>query len=399
MKRFFSIATWILSTAILLITSCSEGNEPQVEPKPEPEPDVALSFTLSVDEISSAAITFTIAPSKEDAPYYAALYHISELATERDIAVAATLLTMEAAYYGTQTITATELSPESDYKVLYFGYDAESKSYTTDYILSDTIRTGDFEISEGINLAVIEGSQTWRDAAVRIVPSAEDMEYIFDIMTKSEWEESYAQNPEAIVEERIRLWEQDVEWGLEHYPDLDTWQKYMQCYQSCGSRTIYVSEYYNLRWDSDYVLYAFGMNDEGFQTADVVTTEFSTTKPVASENSFEIEINAVISTGVKFTITPTNNDPYFVTIQDKRYVERFGEGKEESLEDMIWDLTFNKTDQQISNYIFSATQELTNDSIAKIVDTLHEYHIVVFGFDEGPTTEVSISEAFQPTEG
>ena len=132
--------------------------------------------------------------------------------------------------------------------------------------------------------------------------------------------------------------------------------------------------------------------------ADVVTTEFSTTKPVASENSFEIEINAVISTGVKFTITPTHNDPYFVTIQDKRYVERFGEGKEESLEDMIWDLTFNKTDQQISNYIFSATQELTNDSIAKIVDTLHEYHIVVFGFKDGPTTEVYISEVFQPTE-
>lgn len=401
MKRFFSIATWILSTAILLTTACSEGNEPQVEPKPEPDPqpDVALSFTLSVDEVTSSSITFTIAPNTEDAPYYAALYHISELATERDIAVAATLLTMEAAYYGTQTITTEELSPESDYKVLYFGYNAESKSYTTDYLLSDTIRTADFVISEGLNLAVIEGSQTWRDAAVRIIPSAEDMEYIFDIMPKSEWVEGYASNPEAIVEERIRLWEQDVEWGLEHYPDLDTWQKYMQCYQSSGNRTIYVSEYYNLRWDSEYVLYAFGMNDEGFQTADVVTTEFATTKPVASENTFTIEINTIISTGVEFTITPTNTDPYFVTIQDKRYVDRFGEGKEESFEDMIWDLTFNKTDAQIRSYIFSATQVLTNDSIAKTIDTLHEYQIVVFGFKDGPTTEVYISEVFQPTQG
>ena len=401
MKRIFSFASAIISTAMLLATACSEPDEPQPTPKPEPEPqpEVELSFTFGVDDITSTSITFTITPSSENMPYYAALYHISELATERDIAVAATLLTMEAAYHGTQTIAASELSPESDYKVLYFGYDAENKSYTTDYILSEVVRTADFVISEGLNLAVVEGSQTWRDVAVKIVPSAQDMEYIFDVMTKAEWEENYANNPEAIVEERIRLWEQDVEWGLEHYPDLDIWQKYMQLYQSSGNRTIYVSEYYNLRWDSDYVMYAFGMNDEGYQTADVVTTEFSTTKPIASENSFTIEIGRIISTGVEFTITPTNADPYFVTIQDKRYVDLFGEGKDKSWEDMIWDLTFSKTDEQISNYIFSATQDLTNESIGKNIDTLHEYQIVVWGFDEGPTTEVYISEAFQPTEG
>lgn len=390
MKRIFSVATWILSTTALLITACSKNDEPQ--------PEAQLTFELSIDDTTSTTISYSITPSSDNLPYYAALYPASELSSERDIAVAATLLTMEAPYMGKQSFTAEELSPSNYYQVLYFGYDAESKSYLTDYIVSEQIRTDQYVISEALSLSVIEGSQTWRNAIVRIDASDQELEYIFDFMPKAEWKENYELYTLAIIAERIRQWEQDVEWGLEHYPELDTWQKYMQCYQLAGNRTINVSEYYNLRWDSEYVMYAFGMNDEGYQTTDVVTTEFATAKPVASENSFEIEINTVISTGVKFTITPTNTDPYFVTIQDKRYVDRFGEGKEESFEDMIWDLTFNKTDQQISSYIFSATQELTNESIGKTIDTLHEYQIVVFGFKDGPTTEVYISEVFQPTE-
>ena len=385
---------WMLLATMLLATSCKETPEP--EPQPQPQPETELELTLSVGEVTSSTITFTITPNIEDATYFAQLYAAEELAEERDIAMKAALMTMEEAYVGKQTITVEELNAESEYKVLYFGYDAAEKRYTTDYIVSDVITTANFEISETLEVAYVESSATWRDAWVDVKPSNNELEYVFDFMEKSEWEELYGENPEAIVSERIRLWELDVEYGIEIYPDLDTWQKYMQLYQQHGTQTIYVSEYYNLRWGTEYVMYAFGMNDEGYQTTNVVTAEFATTTPEASANALSVVLGEVTESSVAFTVNASNDDPYFVSIQDKRYVERFGDGKEESWEDMIWDLTYSKTDDQIASYIFNGTQELTNESISKTIDTLHEYVIVVWGFNEGPTTEVYVSESFKP---
>jgi hypothetical protein len=394
MKRTLNLSTWLASAALLLGVACEKSPEP--EPQPAPQPETKLELTFSAGEVTSTTITFTITPNRDDATYYAQLLPVAELAEERDVAVAAALMTMEEGYTGAQTFTVEELTAESEYKVLYFGYNAEAKAYTTDYMLSDVIKTADFEISESLEAAYVDGSATWRDAWIDIRPSDSSMEYIIDFMERDEWEELYGENPEAIVAERIRLWELDVEYGIEIYPNLDTWQKYMQLYQLSGTQTIYVSQYYNLRWDTDYVMYAFGMNDEGFQTTDVVVVDFSTAKPEPSSNELAVTIGEVTESSVAFTITATNDDPYFVTIQDKRYLERFGEGKEESWEDMIWDLTFGKTDDQISAFIFNGTQELTNASINKSVDTLHEYQVVVWGFYDGPTTEVILSDVFKP---
>ena len=275
MNKFLKLSAWMLSAAMLFATACNETEEP----KPQPQPEKNLELTLSVGEVTSSTITYTITPNIEDATYFAQLYAAEELAEERDIAMKAALMTMEQAYTGKQTLTAEELNAESQYKVLYFGYDAEEKRYTTDYLVSDAITTADFEISESLEVAYVESSATWRDAWVDIKPSNNELEYVFDFMEKAKWEELYAENPEAIVAERIRLWELDVESGIEFYPDLDTWQKYMQLYQQSGTQTISVSEYYNLRWGKEYIVYAFGMNDEGYQTTNVVTAECSTTTP------------------------------------------------------------------------------------------------------------------------
>ena len=385
---------WMLLATMLLATACKETPEP--EPEPQPQPETKLELTLSVGEVTSSTVTFTITPNVEDATYFAQLYPVAELAEERDVAMKAALMTMEEAYTGAQTITVEELEAESEYKVLYFGYDAAEKRYTTDYIVSDAIKTADFEITESLEVSYVESSATWRDAWVDFKPSNNELEYIFDFMEKTKWKELYGENPEAIVAERIRLWELDVESGLEFYPELDTWQKYMQLYQQSGTQTINVNEYYNLRWGTEYVVYAFGMNDEGYQTTNVVVAEFATTSPEASSNNLSVVIDGVTESSVAFTVTASNDDPYFVSIQDKRYVERFGDGKEESFEDMIWDLTFSKTDDQIASYIFNGTQELTNASINKSVDTFHEYVILVWGFNDGPTTEVYVSESFKP---
>ena len=329
MNKILKLSSWMFVATMLLTTACNKTEEPAPQPKPEPE--TKLELTFSAGEVTSTTITYTITPNLEDATYYAQLYAAEELQEERDIAMKAALMTMEEAYVGTKTIIAEELTAESEYKVLYFGYDATEKRYTTDYLVSDVIKTTDFEISDTITLALVEGSETWRNAYVKVQISDESLEYIFDIMEKSKWEELYAEDPESIVSARIAGWEQDVNDGLESNPTMDTWQKYMAIYQHSNNQTVNASEYYNMYWSTEYVMYAFGMNDEGFQTTEVAVVEFSTATPEKSNNKFSVEIGELTASSVAFNVTTTNNDPYFLTIQDKRYVERFfGENAKET---------------------------------------------------------------------
>lgn len=394
MKYLMSILGWAMSASMLFMVACGGEDKPEND-----APATELELNLIVGEVTPSTIDFTITPNLDGATYYAKVCLAEELSSERDIAKEAALLVIDQMpSVGVKSFQAADLKANKEYQILYFGYNADEKRYTTHYFVSEVVKTSVAEITGDLELEVPKNSITWRDASVAIRPSSNDLEYIFGFMPKAEWEQKYASNPNAVIQDRIAGWEYDVECGIDYLPELDTWQKYMYLCQMSGTRTISVAEYYNLRWAEEYVVYAFGMDDDGNTTANVVASEFATTTPVASTNQFSIEIGELTASSVVFTITPTNDDQYYVSIQDKRYLERFGEGKAESWEDMIFDLTFGKTDSQLANYLFSGSQSFTNASIGKNIDTFHEYQIVVWGFDNGPTTEVYLSDVFKPAD-
>ena len=394
MKYLMSILGWAMSASMLFMVACG-GEDKPVNDAPATE----LELNLIVGEVTPSTIDFTITPNLDGATYYAKVCLAEELSSERDIAKEAALLVIDQMpSVGVKSFQAADLKANKGYQILYFGYNADEKRYTTHYFVSEVVKTSVAEITGALELEVPKNSITWRDASVAIRPSSNDLEYVFGFMPKAEWEQKYASNPNTVIQDRIAGWEYDVECGIDYLPELDTWQKYMYLCQMSGARTISVAEYYNLRWAEEYVVYAFGMDDDGNTTANVVASEFATTTPVASTNQFSIEIGELTASSVVFTITPTNDDQYYVSIQDKRYLERFGEGKAESWEDMIFDLTFGKTDSQLANYLFSGSQSFTNASIGKNIDTFHEYQIVVWGFNNGPTTEVYLSDVFKPAD-
>ena len=394
MKYLMSILGWAMSASMLFMVACGGEDKPEND-----APAAELELNLIVGEVTPSTIDFTITPNLDGATYYAKVCLAEELSSERDIAKEAALLVIDQMpSVGVKSFQAADLKANKEYQILYFGYNADEKRYTTHYFVSEVVKTSVAEITGTIELDVVAGSETWRDAMVKIVPSSSDLEYVFGFMPKAEWTQKYAINPNLIIQDRIDGWLYDVECGIDYLPELDTWQKYMHLCQNSGSQTISVAEYYNLRWAEEYVVYTFGMNDDGDTTANVVVEDFATATPVASTNQFSIEIGELTASSVAFTVTTTNNDPYFLTIQDKRYLERFGDGMPESWEDMIFDLTFSKTDMQLSNNIFTGTQAITNASISKNIDTFHEYQIVVWGFNNGPTTEVYLSDVFRPAD-
>ncbi len=235
---------------------------------------------------------------------------------------------------------------------------------------------------------------TWNNACISVTPSG-DVEYILGVMTKEAFA-PYVEDPETLVAARIAEWQETAEQYIGYD---DPWQYYMVFEQRSGERTYDVKydEIYNMDWDSEYVAYCFGMDDEGVQTASVAVKEFRTTAPVPSNNTFTITIDAMTKSSVEFTVEPTTDEPYYVTIETVDVLAPYGPDKENSYEDLIKYLTPDY-ESTIEQRTFAGKQTIANSDLGKSVNGFKTYRVVVWGFENGPTTTVFMSEEFKPAD-
>ncbi len=395
LKRLLLMAA---SVAMLIAPACSDSEELDTTPEPKPR----LELTIKLGATTHNTIVASVTPSIEEAAYYAAIHSADEVGEDLGESLALQLAAADnfanSLRKGAQRVEGTNLNPESDYYVVAFGYDIEKKAMTTDVVLSSKITT---QPEPGptypglLTLEIQEESITWRDAYVKVESNDEEMEYIFGVVSKEKFDTEYAENTELIIADCIAQWEHDAIVYSETYPN-NTWLDYMMTYQQIGSKTINVREYENVRWSQEYVCYTFGMNDAGEVTALPATAPFRMATPVPSENVITITINQTTDKSVEFTVTTTNDDPYYLTIEQKAYWDRFGEGKEESYDDLVFDQTFHKTDEAIASKVFSGTRTFTQEDLGKTVNGFREYQVAAFGLDNGPTTDVVFSEVFKP---
>lgn len=240
------------------------------------------------------------------------------------------------------------------------------------------------------------GDIAWNNASISVTPSA-DVEYILGVMTKEAFA-PYAEDAETLVAARIEEWESTAKM----YEDMgydDPWQTYMGYEQRSGERTYDVKydDIYNMDWDTEYVAYCFGMDDEGVQTAYVAVKEFRTTAPVPSNNTFTITIDAITKSSVEFTVEPTTDEPYYVTIETIDVLAPYGPDQENSYEDLIKYL-IPDYESTIEQRTFTGKQTITNSDLGKSVNSFKTYKVVVWGFENGHTTDVFMSEEFKPAD-
>ena len=405
MKKFLetlkALMLLMASALLLAVPACSESEETD----PTPEPEKPLELVIKLGEITHNSILSSVTPSDEEATYYAAIHSAAEVGEDQGAALAQSLIAREdfASLLRTeaQRVTGSELTPESDYYVVAFGYNAEQMKMTSKVVLSDKITTAAAPVEEPeylgeLTLEWLEAETTWRDASMKVTSTNQEMEYVFGVYTKERYDAEFAEDPELIVAARIAAWEQDAENYREHYPN-DTWVDYMTAYQCVGDNTFSVREWQNLRWSESYVAFVFGMNDEGKQTSPVAVAPFSTQEPTPSENVITITINQTTKESVEFTVTTTTDDPYFLNLDQKAYWDRFGDGEgQSSYDDLVFDQTFHLTDERIAAKVFTGSRTFTQEDLDKTVNGFNEYQIMAFGFENGPTTEVVFSEVFKP---
>lgn len=373
MKNFFALLTLVA----LALTSCSETPEP--EPQPVKKPIVALDKqSISVKaEGGNYSVGYTIENAKEGVE----LSVVNDAEWIVDITVEANNIAFVVEPNESAEAREAKLSveyPEADTRTISVNQAAKSEEP------EPTLATIELEVSN------IE----WNNANITVKPSA-DIEYVLGVMDAELFAQKYAENSEAIIADRIAEWESTAKM----YEDMgydDPWQYYMQLEQREGEDTYNVkdSDIANLSWGSDYVVYCFGIDDEGNATSTVATAEFSTVAPVVSENDITISIDAMTKSSVEFTITTTTDDPYYVTLETTDVLAPYADKSDEELIRYL----LPQYNNQIEQRTFTGTKTITNSDLGKSVNGFKSYKVVVWGFENGPTTKVFYSEEFKPTD-
>ena len=335
-----------------------------------------MSLYLTIDNVTSNTLTTTIDASTEEAAYYVGCITAEQFGADYGLSYISNLygnLTEEELYVGTQTLTFEGLTPETEYYVIAFGYDIEAGEPTTDLVYKSERTMPEATLGEVFTVAV--NDITWRNAQISVATEYAG-NYIYGLYTATEFAEFADAN--AIFESRKATWESSAQWY-----DNATWQDMMAYDCVSGNTTFDVTEdIESLTWGESYVFYCVGVTAEGEIDTAMAVAEFSTLTPEASDCTFTITIDSMTKSSVNFTITPSNPDEqYYVTVQKNSVVN--GKTSEEILRNLLGSVS----DYQISTRLFTGEQSLTNSNVGATVNGFSEYRVIVWGFNNGPTTE------------
>lgn len=217
---------------------------------------------------------------------------------------------------------------------------------------------------------------TWGDAQVTITPKDETMKYYYYAMTM----------------EKVGTIEGGID-GLQQY-DYNWWEMMSTYYSSLneaiqndlvsGTSTFRTSELTGGmgKWSSDIVVYCYGIDSEGEPSTELQKVTFTTTGCGTSSNTFSVSIDQATPTGVALTVTPSNDDKYFVAVQRERYVSYYGDDTEA--------MAFNLLSTYYNSADYFHTGTWSSEASDYTLNSGQTYYAIVFGYDNGLSTPVTM---------
>jgi len=217
---------------------------------------------------------------------------------------------------------------------------------------------------------------TWKDAHVVITPADPDMKFYFSSMTI-----------EKINEDPT------MQGDIEKIPDFDyAWWEFVggsnmnaaiQADLVSGAqdfRTMKADYTGMFRWNSQGVVYCYGVDATGEMCTPFYYKTINTLGPTAVDMTFDVNIEEMMQTSVKATITPSMDEPYFVSIERPAFINYY-----ENDADMQYKLLQSYTE----DYVFTGSLR-TRESVFPLKSKDQDYNFVIFGFNNGPTTPITI---------
>ena len=409
MRIFYTkaLALCVMFATVLTVGCDKEpANTPEV---PEgPKPLVEGTFEVNIDEVLEDSITITITPSEEVDYYYACIASDTEkyLGGEEEIIVLDQLSQPNAEqliFRGEQTLTFGGLIAHSHYRLLYFQYDSENEWIFGDLKRSERITTPDGEEKFSIEISNITGLS----ADIKIVPEDPTMSYYFWVEETGDYINRFENSDNVLMQNDFGYWK--------YYAELEglDWKEVMRWELMTGTQTQSTDMLYNvMMWDSEYMVYVYGIDQDGNITSQMTKRHFKTLpKDEPKDLTFDVEILstewdvAFNKFAVEAKVVPSDPDmKYFVTITNMSWYDwYFTENNTGRSDDeyIIYQILLNASKQSweiLEDYRMQGeTVYKPHESRNQYLSPNKEYGVFVFGLSEnGPTTPLKIYEFTTP---
>lgn len=373
-------------------------DKPQPEEPDEPDIPVVSEdvFTLSVSDVTSTSCHFSVKPAKEDMTYVVMLvdkaeydkfedeyaYQDNDLewferkATEEGKTLSEWLEGF--LHKGSFESDENGLMPGITYYLYAYGLTVDgyftsgvTKLEFTTPEVEMTDLTFDMEVSE-IGLA---------DVKVKVLASREDAVFFVNVFSMEQYQQwgggeiAFANHAGALVDYYIQMG-QTIDAMITNLCHVGKMEMLFD----------------GLTADTEYIVYAVGVDDRFFVNTKAETFTFRTKKAIESSNTFAVDIQETTFCSVIGTVTPSNDDSFVCLIQAKSQFEGY-----ESDQDIMYELvsTYRKWDT-LDEVLYSG--EIVDLEEISFLSPETEYYLFCFGWDEVPTTPLTKVE-FKTTAG
>ena len=361
---------------------------------------------FKVEDLQYDSVMVTVTPPSKDVLYYACLHPATEDFMGRepediyfDIRYGDNF--DESLQVGTQTLTFDNLIGHSRYRVVYFAYDEVVGQKVGDIIYSEPIITPDAPELFDIEVSDIKGMS----AKISITPPESNLRYFFWLYTMDSYERYQHCNDYELLIYDYSFWlyiSQLYNYSLEEVITMDTIKGEVSL---STDNILYIAE-----WDTEYLVWAYGVNTDGTATTPITRKVFKTLTPEPSTMTFEVPnietewYEQTTAEGLlrgwvaKATIRPSaKSERYFVTITNKDWYDWYFTSDNDGRSD----------DDYIAHQILINTSKTSAEvvSMCKSGDFVYdcfvereillkpdrEYAVFIFGMDEnGATTELNV---------
>ncbi len=370
MKKITQLLLFIL--AAITNFACNPTDPEPLPPTP-PTPD--LQFTISVSDLTANSVKVTYTPSLADELYYYVTlssdafeslyqsnvenYLAEEIERYGDIPITEAMDVI--AINGIAEQYIGKLTPETKYLSMAFGVNLEGE------VTTDITKVEFFTLAEnkGFTVSIELSDIKATSAKALMTPSDPEQRYFYNLISAEDFEQYHSSDAAVFMENLLSDQELIGDRSIEEF---------MELISTLGSEEFQFS---GMTQNTDYVVFAIGVNLEGEVVGEMTTAEFKTLEATSS-NQFSVEFFNYGYDGVDFTITPVELSPYFYTIKSKSWVEA-----QSSDQDIISLLQSEFAGLIDYLYSYSGEQTYTNEGVWG-TDT--GYYVLIFGYESGAAT-------------
>ncbi len=281
------------------------------------------------------------------------------------------------------------LYPDTEIIAFVFGVDNYGTCIAKPAFLDFTTEPQTVPIEAGYGVELKEGSDFTTSFTVVVTPEEEtsEMAYVVGAFLAKDISETGYYTSMAAINGTDPLYEAAndllivMRWTVD-FNDVDN----VDLFQGVNEVTISSSDNNNaIVPNEDYAIIAFGVDKYGYVSTNVGLLEVTSDKAAQVDISFEVEFDedAYTDDGFTFTVTPSvEGVPYYCNIYSKAAIDNLGEDVDP---ETICKLFYNFGIQYNLRY---GTFTITYAGLSLYT----EYYVVLFGYNGGITSEVTLVE-------